>query len=362
MIVDSANPSRRSGWLLLLSWQRLTVTVVASTLIFVLLSLGWRSSATSLIVRTTILGLLAMLAFGLFEQWPRRLPEWIGRWVLQVIAVAVTMPLGTCAIYVLSTKTNEPPFWTESDRLQGFAILTVMGLLVAPWLALAALVRQKDALSRYQLLQFELERSKLERQAIDARMNLLQAQVAPHFLFNTLANIKALVDTGSPQASAVLASLIAYLHAAVPRLYEPVTTLEQELQLVQAYLELMHMRIPDRLQFKLRADAAVRELYCPPISVLTLVENAVRHGIDPSEIGGYIEIDAQREGNRCRIRVSDSGMGLSNEDMSSGTGLANLRERLRLMFGDAAHLTISARIPHGVNADLDFPATTAPVP
>src|SRR5204863_7935464 len=156
---------------------------------------------------------------------------------------------------------------------------------------------------RHQALAFDLERSELERQALDARLRLLQAQVAPHFLFNTLANVQALVDTGSPQASAVLKSLVAYLRAAVPRLDETATTLGQELQLVQAYLELMHMRMPDRLQFVLHVDEAARALRCPPMTLLTLVENAVRHGIDPSEQGGRIDIHVHQRGDRCVVRV-----------------------------------------------------------
>ena len=102
------------------------------------------------------------------------------------------------------------------------------------------------------------------------------------------------MDAGSPHASKVLASLIAYLRAAVPRMQEPATTLGQELELVRAYLELMRMRIPDRLEFTLRVDPAANALQCPPMTVLTLVENAVRHGIDPSEEGGRIEIDVRR--------------------------------------------------------------------
>ena len=118
----------------------------------------------------------------------------------------------------------------------------------SPWIALGALVRQKEALAREQALALDLARSELDRQALDARLNLLQAQVAPHFLFNTLANVQALVETGSPKAPDVLRSLIAYLRAAVPRLNEPLTTFGQELDLVRAYLELMRMRMPDRLR------------------------------------------------------------------------------------------------------------------
>jgi two-component sensor histidine kinase len=323
------------------------------------MGVGWKSGLTSLLIRTVALGLIAMLVFGLFEQWPKRLPAWLARWVLQVAGVAFAMPVATFVIYLLSTQTGAPPFWQVPDRLQGFAALSFVGVLVAPWAALTALVRQKDAIARHQALAFDLERSELERQALDARLHLMQAQVAPHFLFNTLANVQALVDAGSPQASAVLRSLIAYLRAAVPRLHEPATTLGQELQLVQAYLELMHMRMPDRLQFTLNVDEATRTLRCPPMTLLTLVENAVRHGIDPSEEGGIIDIQVQRGGERCFVRVSDTGAGLKPTNEGLGTGLSTLRERLRLAFGHDAELRVAAQQPSGVCAELEFTAIEA---
>src|SRR5262249_32635380 len=209
----SAIPAKPRGLALLLGWRRLRFTLGFSIVFGLLFGLGWRSGVWSLLERTVALGLTAMLVFGLFEQWPRRLPDWLARGVLQVLAVALVMPLATFVIYVLSTEEGAPPFWEVSDRLQGFAGLCLLGMLIAPWAALAALVRQKDALARHQALAFDLERSELERQALDARLHLLQAQVAPHFLFNTLANVQALVDAGSPQASAVLRSLVAYLRA-----------------------------------------------------------------------------------------------------------------------------------------------------
>src|SRR6185369_15623115 len=230
--------------------------------------------------------------------------------VLQVIAVAVFIPPFMAIVYALSTAPGAPAFYHDKERMEGFGTLTGLGVFVAPWVAFAALMRQKEAMARHQALAFDLERSQLERQASDARLRLLQAQVAPHFLFNTLANVQALVEAGSPQASDVMRSLIAYLRAAVPRLNEPATTLGQELQLVQAYLELMHMRMPDRLQFALHVDEAARSLSCPPMTLLTLVENAVRHGIDPSEEGGRIDIYVQRRGDRCLLRVTDTGAGL----------------------------------------------------
>jgi LytS/YehU family sensor histidine kinase len=231
-------------------------------------------------------------------------------------------------------------------------------LLVAPWTAVATVVRQKEAFARHQQLMFALERSELERRALDARLHLLQAQVAPHFLFNTLANVQALVDAGSPHASAVLRSLTAYLRAAVPLLHEPAATIERELQLVRPYLELMHMRMPDRLQYAMHVDPTVLQVRCPPTTLLTLVENAVRHGIDPSEEGGRIDIDVARIGERCVVRVTDTGVGLHQSANGLGTGLTALRERLRLIFGEAAHLRLTANEPRGAAVEVDMPAHT----
>ena len=167
------------------------------------------------------------------------------------------------------------------------------------------------------------------------------------------------MEAGAPQASPVLRSLIEYLRAAVPRLHESTTTLGQELQLVRAYLDVMHMRMPDRLRYEFSVDDGAAQLICPPMSLLTLVENAVRHGIDPSEVGGRIGIEVRLLGERCVIRVEDSGVGLRNASRSLGTGLAALRERLQLSFGDPASLTLTDLAPHGVRAELSFPARSS---
>jgi hypothetical protein len=354
----AAPPSPR-GLALMLGWRRVAFTLTLSTLIGLALSNHWERGVLVGLVRVIPLGFMAMLTFGLFEQWPKTLPAWLARWVLQVLGVALIIPIVTTAIYVLSTAPGALPFYKAPRRMAGFTAMTVVGLLIAPWAALTALVRQKDALARHQALSFELERTQLERQALDARLSLVQAQVAPHFLFNTLANVQALVDAGSPRASEVLDSLIAYLRAAVPRLNDPATTLGEETRLVQAYLELMHMRMPDRLQFAMHVDDTARAIRCPPMTLLTLVENAVRHGVDPSEEGGRIDIHVQRRNGRCTVRVSDTGVGVRPAADGQGTGLTTLRERLQLAFGGDAHVRLSALSPHGACAELEFPAQPA---
>ena len=337
--------------------RRVAVALTIASGCGLLLLHGWHSPS-ALFLRTTIIGLSATAAFAVFEVWPRRLPRWLERWALQVVAVAVVMPLTTLSIYLLSTPPGGPPFWQVRERMDGWSHLWLLALLVAPWTAFAAIVRQKEAFARHQTLAFALERSELERQALDARLHLLQAQVAPHFLFNTLANVQALVDAGSPRASPVLRTLVQYLRAAVPLLHEPAATIERELQLVRPYLELMQMRMPDRLQYAMHADPSTLQVRCPPTTLLTLVENAVRHGIDPSEEGGQIDIDVARIGDRCVVRVADTGVGFQPATHGLGTGLTALRERLRLIFGDAAELRVTPNSRRGAVVEIDMPAQT----
>lgn len=338
-------------------WKRLRFTLALSGVFGVLLGLlSGGSGFWSMFISTVALGLVLVLVFGILEQWPRRLPSWLARWALQVVAVGLAVPPAAALIFWLTNPPGAPVFYHVAERMRAYSILTSFGLFVAPWTALASLVRQKEAWARHQALAFDLERSELERQALDARLRLLQAQVAPHFLFNTLANVQALVDQGSPQAPIVLKSLTAYLRAAVPSLDRTATTLGRELELVRAYLDLMHMRMPDRLRFELHAPEETLALRCPPMTLLTLVENAVRHGIDPSETGGLIEIRTQRLGDRCLVRVSDTGVGLGQSVEGLGTGLTSLRERLRVAFGEDVQLRVTAADPRGVCAELEIPA------
>lgn len=347
------------------SLARLRYTLGVSFILALLMMSAWQSSFSGLLLRAFGTGLSGLFAFGIIERWPKHLPAWLARWVLQLIAVALAIPIFLCSIYYFSTMPGQPAFWQDSGRFTGFRTLCLLGLLFAPWVALAALVRQKEAIAKHQALAFDLERSELERQALDARYRLLQAQIEPHFLFNTLANVRALVNTGSPQAPQVLDSLIAYLRAAVPRINGPMPNMAQELQLTRAYLDLMQLRMPDRLQFTIRVDTNKMSdemneasVYCPAMCLLTLVENAVRHGIDPSEDGGRIDIDVNLNHEHCVIVVTDTGIGIQHQENSLGTGLAALRERLQLIFADAAQLEITAVVPHGVSAKIVFPIRT----
>ncbi len=312
-----------------------------------------------LLGRALFLAMVLLLVYVGVQRLPERwLPRWLPRWLLTIVAISLTAPLATFVAYLVYVGGNLRAFVGNPAQINGFVIICTIALFFGLVITLTALLREREARAESQALAFALERSRLEGQALDARLALLQAQIEPHFLFNTLANVQALVESGSPRAAPVLASLIAYLRAAMPRLQGPGATLGDEAALLQAYLELMQMRMPDRLHFELSIPGALRGLRFPPMALLTLVENAVRHGIDPAEDGGRVEVGAARDGDGLRLWVADTGVGLSAQ-AGQGTGLANLRARLEGFFGPGARLRLSENRPHGLLAEILLPQLPA---
>jgi two-component sensor histidine kinase len=337
------------------------LTLVFGVLMTLLLATFFSTPFPVLMGRTLFVSLLLLLAFIAAGCWaPPALTRWVPRWLLQILAVALAAPAASGLGYVLTVRGNVAELFANEALLSGFIITTIGGLIVGLLLALGALVREREALVASQRLQFQLERSRLEHQALDARLKLLTQQIEPHFLFNTLANVQALVEQGSARAAPVLASLIRYLRAAMPKVDGATPNLADEIQRVRAYLDLMAMRMPDRLRFEIDVDNSSASLHFPPMALLTLVENAVRHGIDPSESGGTISVQVGAAGEsgemgETRIVVEDDGAGL-NDSHPPGTGLRNLRERLAAVYGSGARLELSERVPHGVRAEIVLPA------
>ena len=283
------------------------------------------------------------------------------RWVAQLLGVALGAALSPLVVQMLSVGGDFSAFAASRPMVKGYVLVTMSAALVGSLFALGALYRERDAQARAEALRFELERETLQRQAADARLSLMTAQIEPHFLLNTLANVQQLVESGSPQAVPVFRSLIAYLRAAMPQLHQKGATLGDEERLVRAYLELMLMRMPDRLGFTVEIDPALRSLAFPQMGLLTLVENAIRHGIDPGCDGGRIEVGGRRDpgDGTVRLWVADTGVGLA-EGIGTGTGLRNLQERLAVFFGPQAQVTLAGQEPRGVRAEIHLPAGPAP--
>lgn len=198
------------------------------------------------------------------------------------------------------------------------------------------------------------KRVESERQLVALKLNALQAQIEPHFLYNTLANVQQLVRSTPHLADTMLQHLITYLKAVIPDIRNGRGLLGQELDRVQSYLQIMQIRMGPRLQFEINVDDALRDVAVPPLGLLTLVENAVQHGIDRLPEGGKVTVDGANVGKMLTLRVVDNGVGFGDE-IGSGTGLANLRERLATLYGDDAKLELSHASPRGVEAKLQLP-------
>ena len=349
------------SWLASLSLKRIGITLLLALAGAIVLNPRFVTAFPIVLGRTVVVALLLLLAFTLAGHWPASWQtRWLPRWLVQVLAIVLAAPLATLAVYLPSAGGSLLAVLRQEGMVWGVLLLTGTALLIAPVFALGALYRERDAQARNQQLQFELERSTLEKQALDSRLHLLHAQIEPHFLFNTLANVQALVEGGSPRAAPVLKSLIDYLRAAMPRLDAADGTLAAEAALVRAYLDLMQMRMPDRLRFTVAIPPELGSLRFPSMALLTLVENAVRHGIDPSVDGGEVEVGARREsgGAEVRVWVVDHGVGMA-DTAAPGTGLRNVQERLVAFYGPQARLELNDEAPHGLRAQIVFPAEAA---
>ena len=198
----------------------------------------------------------------------------------------------------------------------------------------------------------------VEKELAVARLSLLQAQVEPHFLYNTLASAQYLTRTDPARSDQMLGHLIEYLRRALPR-EDAASTLGEELLRAQAYLEILRIRMGDRLALHIEVPEELKRVPVPAMMLQTLVENAIKHGLEPLPGGGSVWIIAREREGQVSITVADDGRGLGSETSGTGIGLRNVRERLRLAYGDAASFAITANFPKGVAATMTVPAYPA---
>lgn len=244
-------------------------------------------------------------------------------------------------------------------------ILAFIPLFVMLLISKYFLGRSRRAIAVAEEKTQQAEVSDMSRQITEARLQALQAQVEPHFLYNTLANVQALTEVDPPAANQMVGHLIQYLRASLPKMRENTSTVGQELELVRAYLNILQMRMGGRLEFSIAAPDDLLAKSFPPMMLPSLVENAIKHGLEPLREGGRIDVLVQRivtpQGDRITIEVKDTGKGLvaDSTQPGGGVGLTNLRERLAAIYGQNARFTIESNTPRGVVATIDIP-TEAP--
>ena len=244
-------------------------------------------------------------------------------------------------------------------------ILTFIPLFIMLIIAKVYIGRSRRALAFADQKNQEAEISNVNRQVTEARLQALQAQVEPHFLYNTLANVQALTEVDPPAANQMVGHLIQYLRASLPKMRETSSTVGQEIELVRAYLNILKMRMGTRLDFGIDVPDDLLAAPFPPMMLPSLVENAIKHGLEPQRDGGRIDVVVARmftaDGERIRLQVKDTGKGLTDAPTQAGggVGLTNLRERLVGLYGDKARFTLESNDPKGVVATIELPATLA---
>jgi signal transduction histidine kinase len=239
-----------------------------------------------------------------------------------------------------------------ADWLMSFVTLLVLtGVIVK-----VVLGGKKKAERRAQAATATAAEESLKRQLAEAQLKMMQAQVEPHFLFNTLASVDYLIETDPKTASKMQKNLIQYLRAALPQMREGSTTLGKEVQLCRAFLEILKFRMEDRLHYSVIVPQGLQSAQFPPMMLQSLVENSIKHGLEPKPEGGSLTISADIANGKLRVTVADTGLGFAVAGQpGTGVGLANVRERLAALYGGAARLSIEANSPSGTIVTIEVP-------
>lgn len=348
----------------------LVLNVLCALFITYVLS-GGQSFWLNLLASMCIGGIAFLLIDGIRLAWwgeQRRAPR-LPFTALVIVSAAVAQVTGTMLFGWLADIEVPAPV-AMSPRNVG---MTVFTLAVAGTAILFFSSREKIARLQMEAAQEKARAESVARHAMQTQLQLLQAQIEPHMLFNTLANLQGLISFDPDRAQLLLDQLIQYLRATLSSSRAGATTLEQEFSLMQAYLGLMSIRMGARLTYALDLPDDLRQIKVPPMLLQPLVENAIQHGLEPKIEGGHIHVQASSDGGVLTLTVSDDGLGLDHPGQTKGTqlGVANIRERLRGMHGDTASLSLSANHPAGATARLRLPfqsalsfhsTTTSPLP
>jgi signal transduction histidine kinase len=229
-------------------------------------------------------------------------------------------------------------------------------LLAAALVAAACLYRGSMRGAVGTLMRTQIESATLTVELERARLQMLRSQIEPHFLFNSLANVRRLAHIDRTAAVEMLDNLMRYLAAALPKLRQDDSPLAEEMQLIDAYLSIFRVRMGARLSYAVALPPDLAAQRVPTMMLLTLVENALKHGINPVVEGGFIRVSAVRSGTALILKVADSGTGITTQqDHGSGAGLANVRLRLKMQYGEAAVLSLAHAEPRGVVATISLP-------
>jgi len=270
----------------------------------------------------------------------------------QVAIIVAAVLVGAIVGTILgSAAIGMRPSALFGERFPFFTQLVLLGILFGVLVSYVFVSLERISEER-------LQRIEMEKAAMEAELRLVQSQMEPHFLFNTLANVRSLIDTDPRKAGEMLETFVAFLRTSLRTGRERTVALSQELDVVKSFLDLFAMRMGERLRYHIDLPDALRGVRVPPLLVQPLVENAIKHGLEKSVEGGEVVIAVERADGKIRIIVADSGIGIGETAGGSGIGLENVRRRLAIMYGDAGRLVIEQNDPSGVKAMIEIPEAT----
>ena len=327
------------------SWRTFALILAINTGFAAILSIDNPQPFWHPFVTAQCFGLSIAYAVNAASPWEKTHPVW---WL--VFAVLIGATAGYFLLIVIKGYTL-----TEIlADVHRFVWTFIGGFCNGLFVSLLFLLKHREAHARTQILRAEADRNLLSKQAAEAELKLMQAQVEPHFLFNTLASVQFLTETDPPMAGLMLGHLLSYLRSAVPQLRSGSTTLGQEAELARAYLSIMQMRMETRLRFSIDIPPSLESHPFPPMLLMSVVENAIKHGIEPHAEGGEVRLEAKQKDGSLVVSVTDSGHGFADH-LGQGVGLTNLRERLKALYGQRSQFTLDAILPHGAKATIEIP-------
>ncbi len=273
--------------------------------------------------------------------------------ILQAVRVAVALVIGSMGgsfLGAMASGIGSSALFEKHDLFQ----LLILGVMFGSIITYFFSSRDQIAASRAQFQEEKIKRLTSEKKAAEANLKQLQAQIEPHFLFNTLSNVLNLLDTDVEKGKAMLVDFTRYLRTALVNSRGQYTTLGHEMEMIRAYLNIFKVRMEDRLKFSLELPSHLKDVAFPPMLLQPLVENAVTHGLEPKVEGGEILVKVEEKNGFLVLAVVDTGMGIHG-DYHFGLGLANVRERLESLYDSRARFILEENLPCGVKATLEVP-------
>jgi sensor histidine kinase YesM len=283
---------------------------------------------------------------------------WVRRsgWIAKTFYYSFVSTAGLISGFGIVALMLDPSMFINWLRNPGMlATMATGSIFISIVLSVVLYLRERRARAEAELEREKARTERIEREAVLANLRALQAQIEPHFLFNTLANVTSLIDPDPAKARRMLESFIRFLRASLGATRMESTTLGAERELIASYLEVLQVRMEGRLRYSVDVPPDLASYPLPSLLLQPLVENAIRHGLEPKVEGGEVTMRARREGGKVVVEIVDSGVGFA-PTTRGGVGLTNLRERLRLLFGDSASLEISDAPGAGSRVSVSLPA------